>query len=159
MDSGDIPALNDHDTNATAVKETPFYITAKGVLDKARRVLKHGDTFAVFNSFGDIGTIATGEDGVFHRDTRHLSRLEFRLNGLQPLLLGSNIRDDNSVLTVDLTNPDIFFDKKLVLPKDAIHINRSIFFGMARHINASARGISVSRPSILRCRYPLQATF
>ena len=121
------PALNDHDTNATAVKETPFYITAKGVLDKARRVLKHGDTFAVFNSFGDIGAIATGEDGVFHRDTRHLSRLEFRLNGLQPLLLGSNIRDDNSVLTVDLTNPDIFFDKKLVLPKDAVHINRSIF--------------------------------
>jgi glycogen debranching enzyme len=121
------PPLNDHDTNATAVKETPFYITAKGALDKVRRVLKHGDTFAVFNSFGDIGAIASGEDGVFHRDTRHLSRFEFRLNGQQPLLLGSNIRDDNSVLTVDLTNPDIFFDNKIVLPKDTVHIIRSIF--------------------------------
>ena len=27
---------------------------------------------------------------------------------LQPLLLGSNLRDDNSALTVDLTNPDIY---------------------------------------------------
>ena len=121
------PALNDQDTTATSVEETPFYITAKGVLDKVRRVLKHGDTFAVFNSFGDIGAIASGEDGVFHRDTRHLSRFEFRLNGQQPLLLGSNIRDDNSVLTVDLTNPDIFFDNKIVLPKDTVHIIRSIF--------------------------------
>lgn len=107
--------------------ETPFYIAARGALEQARRVLKHGDTFAVFDSFGDIGALATGEDGVFHCDTRHLSRFAFRLNGLQPLLLGSNVRDDNLVLTVDLTNPDFYLDKRLVLPKDAVHIIRSIF--------------------------------
>ena len=112
---------------AEPAEETPFYIAARGALDQARRVLKHGDTFAVFDRFGDIGTLATGEDGVFHCDTRHLSRLEFKLNGLQPLLLGSNVRDDNVVLTVDLTNPDFYLDKRLVLPKDAVHIIRSIF--------------------------------
>jgi glycogen debranching enzyme len=108
-------------------EETPFYIAARGALEQARRVLKHGDTFAVFDSSGDIGPLPTGEDGVFHCDTRHLSRFEFKLNGLQPLLLGSNVRDDNVVLTVDLTNPDIYLDNKLVLPKDAVHIIRSIF--------------------------------
>ena len=112
---------------AEPAEETPFYIAARGALDHARRVLKHGDTFAVFDRFGDIGTLATGEDGVFHCDTRHLSRLEFKLNGLQPLLLGSNVRDDNVVLTVDLTNPDFYLDKRLALPKDAVHIIRSIF--------------------------------
>ena len=49
------------------------------------------------------------------------------INGMQPLLLGSNVRDDNSLLTVDLTNPDIFFDKQLVLPKDTLHIVRTVF--------------------------------
>lgn len=107
--------------------ETLFYNAAKGAREQMRRVLKHGDTFAVFDSYGDIGSLATGEDGLFHRDTRHLSRFELTLNGIQPLLLGSNVRDDNVFLTVDLTNPDIYSDGRLTLPKDTVHIVRSIF--------------------------------
>ena len=34
-------------------------------------------------------------------DTRHLSRLELSLNGVEPLLLGSNLRDDNAVFAVE----------------------------------------------------------
>src|SRR4051812_8594027 len=49
------------------------------------------------------------------------------LNGKQPLLLGSSVRDDNSILAVDLTNPDIYFDQKLVLPKDVLHVVRTLF--------------------------------
>jgi glycogen debranching enzyme len=109
------------------VAETPFYIPATGPTSRPRRTLKHGDTFAVLDAHGDIGASAGGPDGVFHADTRYLSRLELLLNGMQPLLLGSNVRDDNSVLTVDLTNPDIYFDRKLVLPKDTVHIKRTIF--------------------------------
>jgi glycogen debranching enzyme len=110
-----------------AVPEAPFYIPATGPASRPRRTLKHGDTFAVVDSHGDIGASSGGPDGVFHADTRYLSRLEFLINGMQPLLLGSNLRDDNSVLTVDLTNPDVFFDKKLILPKDTVHIVRTIF--------------------------------
>jgi glycogen debranching enzyme len=110
-----------------AVAETPFYIPATGSSTRPRRSLKHGDTFAVFDAHGDMGATADGPDGVYHADTRYLSRLELLINGMQPLLLGSNVRDDNSLLTVDLTNPDIYFDKKLVLPKDTIHIVRTIF--------------------------------
>ncbi|MBN4669056.1 amylo-alpha-1,6-glucosidase, partial [Pandoraea nosoerga] len=44
-----------------------------------------------------------------------------------PLLLGSNMRDDNSALTVDLTNSDVYRDGRLTLQKDTLHIVRSIF--------------------------------
>ena len=81
----------------------------------------------MLDSHGDIGASAGGTDGLFHCDTRFLSHLELLLNGMQPLLLGSNLRDDNTLLTVDLTNPDMYFDDHLVLPKDTLHIVRTIF--------------------------------
>lgn len=46
---------------------------------------------------------------------------------MQPLLLDSNIRDDNMLLTVDLTNPDIYLESRLLLPKDTIHIVGTVF--------------------------------
>ena len=107
--------------------ETPFYITARGQASRSRRTLKHDDAFVVLDSYGDIGASAGGQDGLFHRDTRYLSYLELVIDGLQPLLLGSNVRDDNSMLTVELTNPDIFADGALVLHKDTVHITRNIF--------------------------------
>ena len=68
-----------------------------------------------------------GTDGLFHRDTRFLSRLQLLLNGAQPLLLGSNLRDDNAALVVDLTNPDVFVDQRIVLEKDTLHVLRTVF--------------------------------
>jgi glycogen debranching enzyme len=107
--------------------ETPFYIPGTGSTTRPRRTLKHGDSFAVLDSHADIGATAGGPDGIFFCDTRYLSRLEMLLNGQQPLLLGSNVRDDNSMLTVDLTNPDIYVDGKLILPKDMLHAVRTLF--------------------------------
>jgi glycogen debranching enzyme len=109
------------------IPEAPFYIPATGPATRPRRALKHDDTFAVFDSYGDMGASAGGSDGLFHCDTRFLSHLELLLNGAQPLLLGSNLRDDNTLLTVDLTNPDIYLDGHLVLPKDTLHVVRTIF--------------------------------
>jgi glycogen debranching enzyme len=106
--------------------ETPFYIPAAGSSIRPRCILKHDNTFAVFDSHGDVGATTGGPDGVYFDDTRFLSRLEMSLNGMQPLLLGSNTSDDNMLLTVDLTNPDIYFENHLLLPKDTIHIVRTV---------------------------------
>src|SRR5262249_29454842 len=107
--------------------EVPFYIPAAGSASRLRRTLKHNDTFAVFDSHGDIGATSGGPDGLFDRDTRFLSHLELLINGTQPLLLGSAIRDDNLNYYVDLTNADLYQDDRIVLLKDTVHIARTIF--------------------------------
>ena len=108
-------------------QEAPFYIPMTGPAARPRRSLKDDDTFIVLDSHGDIGASAGGPDGLFNSDTRYLARLELALNDVQPLLLGSNLRDDNSSLTVDLTSPDIYRDGHIELQKDMLHIVRSIF--------------------------------
>jgi glycogen debranching enzyme len=112
---------------AEIVSESPFYIPMTGPAARPRRSLKHDDTFIVLDSHGDIGASAGGPDGLFNADTRYLARLELALDDVQPLLLGSNLRDDNSALTVDLTNPDVYRDGRIVLQKDMLHIVRTIF--------------------------------
>ena len=103
-----------------------------GPAARPRRSLKHDDTFIVLDSHGDIGASAGGPDGLFNADTRYLARLELVLDDVQPLLLGSNLRDDNSALTVDLTNPDIYRNGRIVLQKDMLHIVRTDL-PVARH--------------------------
>ena len=107
--------------------EQPFYIPMTGPAARPRRSLKHDDTFIVLDSHGDIGASAGGPDGLFHADTRYLARLQLVCDDVQPLLLGSNLRDDNSSLTIDLTNPDIYRQGRLLLQKDMLHIVRTIF--------------------------------
>src|ERR1700744_3232520 len=107
--------------------ESSFYIPMTGPAARPRRSLKHDDTFIVLDGHGDIGASAGGPDGLFSSDTRYLARLEMMLDDTQPLLLGSNLRDDNSALTIDLTNPDVYRNGRLMLPKDMLHIVRTIF--------------------------------
>lgn len=107
--------------------ESPFYIPMTGPAARPRRALKHDDTFVVLDSHGDIGASAGGPDGLFNADTRFLARLELALDEVQPLLLGSNLSDDNSSLTVDLTNPDVYRNGRLMLQKDMLHILRTFF--------------------------------
>src|SRR5260370_37984897 len=77
-----------------------FYIRSSSArVDVRTRVLKQGDTFAVFDRFGDIETFGTGELGLFYQDTRLLWRLTLRLGKDRPLRLSSTLRDDNAALT------------------------------------------------------------
>jgi glycogen debranching enzyme len=110
-----------------AAGEAPFYIPATDAPARPRRNLKHGDTFAVFDSHGDIGASAGGEDGLFDCDTRYLSHLELLIAGSRPMLLHSAVSDDNLNVYVDLTNPDIYADGRIALLKDTVHISRTIY--------------------------------
>jgi glycogen debranching enzyme len=110
-----------------AIPEAPFHIPATELATRARCTLKYGDTFAVLDSHGDIGASAGGPDGLFHNDTRFLSRLTFSLNGCEPLLLGFSMRDDNSMLSVDLTNAAIIVDGQTTIAQQTLHIVRTIF--------------------------------
>lgn len=105
-----------------------YYILATSSrADERTRVLKQGDTFAIFDHFGDIVPFGLGEQGLYHDGTRHLSRLELRANGVRPLLLSSAVREDNDLFVADLTNADIPLDGDIVFPRDILHVFRSKF--------------------------------
>ncbi len=108
--------------------EEAFYIRASSTLaDDRTRVLLNGDTFAVFDRGGDIHPLGIGQQGLFHMETRHLSRLELRINGIRPLLLSSTIREDNVLFGVDMTNPDLLTESGDSLPRGTLHIFRGKF--------------------------------
>lgn len=108
--------------------EDQFYIRARSSLADARTlVLLHGDTFAVFDRYGDVQPVGPGQQGVFRHETRHLSYLELRLCGLRPLLLSSTVREDNVLLAVDLTNPDMELSSGDTLLHGTLHIYRTKF--------------------------------
>jgi hypothetical protein len=63
--------------------------------------LKHGDTFLVADA---LGNVAGDDDGLFHNDTRILSRFIVLLGGKLPSLLGAGLSQDNAVFTSHATN-------------------------------------------------------
>src|SRR3954467_12205339 len=94
-----------------------FYILASSSLaDVASRVLKHGDTFAIFDRHGDIRPLGFENQGVFHEGTRFVSKWKLGLSGTSPLLLSSNVKEDNDFLVVDLTNPVLRLGGEAQLP-------------------------------------------
>jgi glycogen debranching enzyme len=105
-----------------------FYIRASSALaDDRTRVLLNGDTFAIFDRSGDIQPVGFGQQGIFHNETRHLSRLETRFCGVRPLLLSSTIREDNILFGADLTNPDLRLASGAMLARGTVHIFRTKF--------------------------------
>ena len=109
------------------VQEQYYILATSSRIDEHSRVLKHDDTFAVFDRYGNIHRIGLGEQGLYHEGTRFLSRLELRILGRRPLLLSSTVKDDNALLTVDLTNPDISVDGQVLLARDQVHFFRCCF--------------------------------
>jgi glycogen debranching enzyme len=106
----------------------PFYIQATTpAADERPLVLKHGDTFAVFDHYGDVKPVGLGEEGVYHEGTRFLSCLLLVLGRERPLFLSSTVLDDNELLAVDLTNPDLGPDGQLAVPRGTLHLARSKF--------------------------------
>ena len=67
--------------------------------------IKYGDTFAVFDLFGDINALR--ECGVYRQDTRFLSRLALRIDNERPALVNSAVSDDSVVVTIDLAFRDL----------------------------------------------------
>ncbi len=109
------------------VKDQFYILATSSLADDRTRVLKHGDTFAVFDRYGDIQPVGVGEQGIYHEGTRFLSRLEFRLGKDRPLLLSSTVKEDNALLAVDLTNPDLYLGSQVLIPRGTLHIFRAKF--------------------------------
>lgn len=96
-------------------------LAAADPADERTRVLKHGDTFAVFDRYGDVKPGGLGEEGLYHDGTRFLSCLVLELEGQRPFFLSSTVREENDQLAVALTNPDLLRDGEVWLPLGTLH--------------------------------------
>ncbi len=86
--------------------------------------LKHGDTFLVADAFGDV--LGDG-DGLFHHDTRVLSRYRLTLDGKPPSLLSAAVSQDNVFFTSNSTNRPLPPLGGQSTPEGVIHIERTRF--------------------------------
>ncbi|HEX6790044.1 MAG TPA: amylo-alpha-1,6-glucosidase [Candidatus Krumholzibacteria bacterium] len=141
------------------VQEKYYILATSSRVDHQARVLKHGDSFAVLDRAGNIQQIGLGEQGLYHDGSRFLSRLELRLQGRRPLLLSSTVREDNALLTVDLTNPDIVVDGDVTLARDQVHIFRccflwnGVFYERMRVRNFSMRPVALALSVVFEADY------
>ncbi|WP_242126368.1 amylo-alpha-1,6-glucosidase [Sphingobium sp. Sx8-8] len=131
--------------------QTQFFIPATASLHERRpRTLKHGDSFAVFDHSGDAIAGPGSPEGLYHRDTRHLSHLYLTINDTRPMLLSSGLRDDNALLTCDLTNPDFTgADGRMEVEHDLIHLRRTRFlWGGGVHERITVRNFDTQAHSV-----------
>src|SRR5436190_23367274 len=68
--------------------------------------LKDGDTYLVADAFGDLMGLG---DGLFHNDTRILSRFQLLLGSRKPSLLSAAIAQDNVFFTSHSANQHLPF--------------------------------------------------
>ncbi len=108
-----------------------FYVLASSLSSRrTTRVLADGHSFAIFDAGGDIVESPLEALGLFHRDTRYLSRFELRIDGETPYFLNSYLSDDKAQLRVNLTNPDLGVHGEIIdLPRNSIQLERSWALG------------------------------
>jgi glycogen debranching enzyme len=134
-------------------EEDKFHIPAEAVnYDDRTKVLNHSDSFAIFDLWGDIHPHAKKAQGIFHQGTRFINRLELRLNRKKPILLSSAIKEENDILTVDLTNPDL---PDCSLPESSLHLSRSQFVRNGVYYEE----ISIRNYGATTCRFDLSLIF
>jgi glycogen debranching enzyme len=104
-----------------------WYVAATSAsAEDQSQVLKNDETFAIFDRFGDIQVLAPGKEGLYHKDTRYLSHQELQIDGVRPLHLGSSVEESNSLLVIDLMNPDLpATSGREALAKGTLHIFRA----------------------------------
>lgn len=105
-----------------------YYILASSSLADGRtEVLKHGETFAVFDRYGDVHQVLPGPHGLYHEGTRFLSRFELSLGTQRPMLLSASAKEDNALFTADLTNSDMMVEGQRRIPRGTLHLSRTRF--------------------------------
>src|ERR1051326_4366820 len=110
-------------TSEAEVNVVPRHlITTSNLVDERTLVLKHGDSFAVFDHHGSIKTGGLGEEGLYHEGTRFLSRLEIALEDHELIFLGSSVPSSTGQLAIVLTNPDLVEGDVFRLPFGSLNV-------------------------------------
>ncbi len=87
-------------------------------------IIKEGEYFLFTYENGDMGHGNRAGLGLYYRDTRFLSTLETRIEGMQPLFLSSSA-ERGYMANIHLSNPDVMTGEEWTIPQDAVSIRRS----------------------------------
>ncbi len=137
-----------------------YYILATSPLaDQQVRVLKHADTFAIFDRLGDVQPVGKNDQGLFHDGMRHLSRFELRIAGQRPLLLSSTVKESNDSMAVDLTNPEILGTNGDGIAQDLLHLFRTKFLWEASAYETLSITNFGSEPAVFSLSFLVEADF
>ncbi len=98
--------------------------TAEPRISHRLYALKDRNTFLVADAFGDLQGMG---DGLFHNDTRILSRFQLFLGSHPPSLLSAAIATDNVFFTSHSANQHLPFPGGAVAPPGVLHIARKRF--------------------------------
>ncbi|NGZ08980.1 MAG: amylo-alpha-1,6-glucosidase [Nitrospira sp. LK70] len=108
------------------LKDQYYILASSSLADGRTEVLKQGETFALFDRYGDFHQVLPGPQGLYHEGTRFLSRFELSLGGQRPMLLSAVVKEDNALIRIDLTNPDLIDGQRRV-PRGTLHLCRTRF--------------------------------
>ncbi|MCA3718318.1 MAG: amylo-alpha-1,6-glucosidase, partial [Brevundimonas sp.] len=106
-----------------SVQTTAAEASETGGLDTLQ-ALKDADTFLVADAWGDL---KDGADGLFHQDTRILSRLVMTAGLARPSRLSSGVSRDNVFFTAHTTNRPLPPMGGRSAPAGVLHIERRRF--------------------------------
>ena len=140
-------------TSTELALESKYHIPADSVSwDDRTQVINHYDTFGIFDRWGDIHPHGRNAQGIFHQGTRFINRLELRINKTKPLLLSSSIKQENEVLSVDITNADL---NDCNIKENTIHIGREQFIRNGIYYEET----NISNYSAANCEFDLSFSF
>ena len=107
--------------------------------------LKDRDTFLVADAFGDVQGLG---DGLFHDDTRILSRFQLLLGSHPPSLLSAATGTDNVFFTSHSANQRLPFPGGPMAPPGVLHIARKRFLWDDR-LFERVRMVNYSRDAVI----------
>jgi glycogen debranching enzyme len=135
--------------------ENKYYIAVDSTYaDDRVKVLNHFDTFGIFDRWGDVKQIGEEVQGIYHGGMRFISNLNLRIDGRRPLLLSSSVKDENEILSVDLTNPQLYCNDTTI-PKGTLHLGRSKFI----RNGACYEQIKISNYGSEQCNFEISLEF
>ncbi len=86
--------------------------------------LKAGTTFVCVRPDGDIRAARASGEGLYARDTRHLSELRLTVGGLAPVLLSSSMQSGHHAV-INATNPTQRLGE-VEVPQETLNVRRTV---------------------------------